>query len=64
MNGNTARVTAGHKPPEIIEHDGRRYRPVWREITTDSDIRRGEQVFIIVAMGQPLDENEDEETEE
>jgi hypothetical protein len=58
MNGNTARVTAGQKPPEFIEQDGKRYRPVWRETTVEEDRKRGEQVYIIVAMGHEIEDDE------
>ena len=58
MNGNTARLTAGEKPPETVEHEGKTWRPVWREVTTDSDRRRGEVVWIIVAMGHPVDDDD------
>jgi hypothetical protein len=64
MNDRTVRITAGGNPPEIIEYAGRKYRPTWRETTTDSDIRRGEQVFVVLAMGHPLDDETGQESEE
>lgn len=56
---NEARVAKGEKPPEIIEHDGKRYRPTWKEVTTDSDRRIDQQVYVVAAMGHPLEEGEE-----
>ena len=57
MDVSEVRVGAGEKPPEIIEHDGLRYRPTWIEVTTDSDRRRGQQAYLIAAMGEALDDS-------
>jgi hypothetical protein len=58
---NEVIVPAGEQPPETIIHtDGKRYRPTWRDASTDSDKRRDEARFAILAMGDPV-EDEDEE---
>lgn len=60
IKGNEARVPTGEQPPEEIEHtDGKRYRPTWKETTTDSDKRRDEQRFVILAMGDPIEGEDD-----
>lgn len=58
---NEARVAKGEKPPEIIEHDGKRYRPTWLDVTADSDRQIGQDVYVIAAMGEPLKEEGGEE---
>lgn len=58
---NEVIVPAGEQPPEEITHtDGKRYRPTWRDATTDSDRRRDEARFVILAMGDPVEDEEDE----
>jgi hypothetical protein len=60
IRGNEARVPAGEKPPETITHDdGKRYRPTWKDVSSEEDIRAGVQVYIIQAMGLPLDDEDD-----
>ena len=60
LRGNEARVPAGEKPPEIIEHDdGKQYRPTWKDVSSEEDIRAGVQVYIIQAMGLPIDDEDD-----
>jgi hypothetical protein len=59
--GNEVRLPQGQRPPEFIEHtDGRRYKPVWLEVTTDSDRRSGQDVYVISAMGDPVDQDDDD----
>jgi hypothetical protein len=52
---NEYRVPIGEKPPEIIEHDGKRYKPTYLTVTQQADRDRGEDVYVIAAMGQPLE---------
>jgi hypothetical protein len=56
---NEIRVKAGEPPPEIITNtaDGKRYRPVYTEATMEADRRQGQQVFLIATLGDPLDDN-------
>jgi hypothetical protein len=56
---NQLRIKAGEKPPDIITHDdGRRYRQSWLNVTHDSDRRQGEEVYVISAMGEALDDDD------
>lgn len=60
---NEYRVSEGEKPPETIRHEGRRYKPVYLEVTQEADRRSGEQVWVIAAMGEPLEDEDGDDGE-